>query len=174
MLEGQILKLHTRHSLLIRKILVSVKFLSAILGPEMAVPILWEPRFYAFFLQENLHVHKIPRFRGWYFGLGEGEVPIFYLYGRGDFSDLSVYGAIIPRSCPLCRLTLKQKHKQKQEAEESWYCCEQQWQCPLFSSLPIDIMVVSLSPGSKKIRYALHGVSEECWDVLISLSWFGC
>ena len=27
----------------IRKILVSVKFVSAILGPEMAAPILWTP-----------------------------------------------------------------------------------------------------------------------------------
>ena len=39
---------------LIRKILVSVKFLSAILGPEMAAPILWTPGKNAFFLQENL------------------------------------------------------------------------------------------------------------------------
>ena len=38
----------------IRKILVSVKFVSAILGPEMAAPILWTPGKNAFFLQENL------------------------------------------------------------------------------------------------------------------------
>ena len=39
-----------------RKILlVSVKFVSAILGPEMAAPILWTPGKNAFFLQENLH-----------------------------------------------------------------------------------------------------------------------
>ena len=55
-----------------RKILVSVKFLSAILGPEMAAPILWAPRVSAFFLQENLHIHKIPRFREGYFGFGFG------------------------------------------------------------------------------------------------------
>ena len=36
-----------------RKILVSVKFVSAILGPEMAAPILWTPGKNAFFLQEN-------------------------------------------------------------------------------------------------------------------------
>ena len=36
-----------------RKILVSVKFVSAILGPEMAAPILWTPAKNAFFLQEN-------------------------------------------------------------------------------------------------------------------------
>ena len=56
----------------IRNILVSVKFLSAVLGPEMAAPILWAPRISAFFLQENLHVRKIPRFRGGYFGFGGG------------------------------------------------------------------------------------------------------
>ena len=38
----------------IRKILlVSVKFVSAILGPEMAAPILWTPGKNAFFLQEK-------------------------------------------------------------------------------------------------------------------------
>ena len=37
----------------IRKILVSVKFVSAILGPEIAAPILWTPGKNAFFLQEN-------------------------------------------------------------------------------------------------------------------------
>ena len=61
---------------------MSVKFLSAILGPEMAAPILWAPRISVFFLQGNLNVHKIPRFRGggvfWvcgggYFGFGGGE-----------------------------------------------------------------------------------------------------
>ena len=36
-----------------RKILVSVKFLSAILGPETAAPILWTRGKIAFFLQEN-------------------------------------------------------------------------------------------------------------------------
>ena len=47
-----------------RKFLMSVKFLTAMLGLEMAAPILWAPRISAFFLQENLHVLKIPRFRG--------------------------------------------------------------------------------------------------------------
>ena len=37
----------------IRKILVSVKFVSAILGPEMGAPILWTPGKNAFFLQEK-------------------------------------------------------------------------------------------------------------------------
>ena len=69
-----IAKQRQRHPLaLFRKILVSENFLSAILGPEMAAPILWAPRISVFFLQENLHVHKIPRFRGGgILGLGGG------------------------------------------------------------------------------------------------------
>ena len=71
----------------VRTILVSVKFLSAILGPEMAAPILWTPRISVVFLQENLHVHKIPRFRGGVFWvLGGGSANFFY--GRGDFSEV--------------------------------------------------------------------------------------
>ena len=41
------------NALLLRKILVSVKFVSAILGPEMGAPILWTPGKNAFFLQEK-------------------------------------------------------------------------------------------------------------------------
>ena len=55
----------------------------------MAAPILWTPRISVFFLQETLHIHKIPRcsFRGGgYFGFGGGECR-FYFYGRGDFSE---------------------------------------------------------------------------------------
>ena len=47
----------------IRKILVSVKFLSAILGPEMAAPILWTSGKMRSFCRKT-HVHKIPPFRG--------------------------------------------------------------------------------------------------------------
>ena len=70
----------------VRKILVSVKFMSAILGPEMAAPILWTPRISAFFLQENLHVHKIPRFGG-VFGVwgGGGGSADFIFMGAGIF-----------------------------------------------------------------------------------------
>ena len=53
----------------------------------MAAPILWAPGSFAFFLQENLHVHKIPLLGGvfWvYFGGGEG-VPISFLWARGFF-----------------------------------------------------------------------------------------
>ena len=65
---------------------MSVKFVSVILGPEMAAPILWTPGKNAFFLQET-HVHKIPRFRGG--GIlgffGGGGVPILFLWARGFF-----------------------------------------------------------------------------------------
>ena len=65
---------------------MSVKFLSAILGPEMAAPILWAPRIPVFFLQENLHVHRIPRFLGGgYFGFGGGGSPDFIFVGAGIF-----------------------------------------------------------------------------------------
>ena len=56
-----------------RKILVSVKFVSAILGPEMAAPILWTPGKNAFFLQEKLHVRKIPPFWGGFWGGGSAD-----------------------------------------------------------------------------------------------------
>ena len=68
------------------------------MGPEMAAPILWVPGILGFFLLENPHAYKIPPFRGGGEGsgffLGGGvEVPIFYFYGRGDFSDLLRVGA---------------------------------------------------------------------------------
>ena len=69
----------------VRKILVSVRFLSAILGPEMAAPILWTPGKMRPFCRKN-HVHKIPRFRGGYFGFwGEGGVPILFFMGARIF-----------------------------------------------------------------------------------------
>ena len=65
-------------------------FLPAILGPGMGAPILWAPGKIAFFLQENRHAHKIPRFKGGGgllgFFLGGGKCR-FYFYGREDFSD---------------------------------------------------------------------------------------
>ena len=64
---------------------MSVKFLSAILGPEMAAQILWTPGKNAFFLQENLHVHNIPRFWvGGYSGLGGGSADFIFM-GAGIF-----------------------------------------------------------------------------------------
>ena len=50
-------------SVRLRKILVSAKFLSAILGPEMGASILWTPGKMRSFCKKT-HVHKIPRFRG--------------------------------------------------------------------------------------------------------------
>ena len=66
-------------------------FPPAILGPDMAAPILWAPGIFGLFLLDKPHAHKIPRFRG---GVGfflEGGVwkCQFYFYGRGDFSKLS-------------------------------------------------------------------------------------
>ena len=63
----------------------------------MAAPILWTPRKNAFFLQENLHVRKIPRFGGGFWFRG-GEVPM-RIYGRGDFSELKPHFPHFPRFC---------------------------------------------------------------------------
>ena len=67
---------------------MSVKFLSAILGPELAAPILWTPGKMRPFCRQN-HVHIIPRFRGggvfWVF-LGGGKCRS-YFYVREDFSE---------------------------------------------------------------------------------------
>ena len=70
--------------------LVSVKFLSAILGPEMGASILWTPGKMRPFCRKS-HVHKIPRFRGGGgisgFARGGGGECRFYFYGREDFSE---------------------------------------------------------------------------------------
>ena len=64
-----------------------VKFVSAILGPEMAAPILWTPGKMRSFCRKTC-VHKIPRFGGGGgilgFG-GGGGVPILFLWARGFF-----------------------------------------------------------------------------------------
>ena len=66
---------------------MSVKYLSAILGPEMGVSILWTPG-KCVLSAGKTHVHKIPCFRvGGYFGLGGGGECRFYFYERADFSD---------------------------------------------------------------------------------------
>ena len=66
-------------------LLVSVKFVSAILGPEMGAPILWTPGKMRSFCRKN-HVRKTPLFWGG-FGGGGGECR-FYFYGRADFSEI--------------------------------------------------------------------------------------
>ena len=70
-----------------RKILVSVKFVSAILGPEMAAPIFFGRLEKCVRSAGKSHVHKIPRFRGGgNFGvLGGGGVQILFLWARGFF-----------------------------------------------------------------------------------------
>ena len=72
------------------KILVSVKFLSAILGPEMAAPILWAPGSFWFFLVETPVPIKfiVLGGRSRVFWKGGGvDVPIFIFMGVGIFSD---------------------------------------------------------------------------------------
>ena len=71
--------------------MVSIKFPTAILGPEMAAPILWAAGIFWSFLLENPHAHKIPPFRGGGvlgFLEGGGWKCQFYFYGRGDFSEI--------------------------------------------------------------------------------------
>ena len=91
---------HSRAPPWIRKILVSVKFVSAILGPEMAAPILWTPGKNAFFLQENLHVHKIPRFGGGDIWFGGGGSADFIFMGAGIFLTEELYD--LARALPPC------------------------------------------------------------------------
>ena len=74
-----------------RKILVSVKFASAILGPEMAAPILWTPGKMRSFCRKT-YVHKIPHFMGGGslgFGRGGGGNADFIFMGAGIFLTLS-------------------------------------------------------------------------------------
>ena len=68
----------------VRKILAPINFLPAILGPEMAAPILRGRGKIAFFLRENLHAHRNSRFLGgggWGF-LGRSAD---FFCGREDF-----------------------------------------------------------------------------------------
>ena len=64
---------------------MSIKFLPAILGPEMAAPILWAPGIFWFFLLENPRAHKIPPVMG-------GGVLGFFRRGggRADFIFMGV------------------------------------------------------------------------------------
>ena len=65
---------------------MSAKFVSAILGPEMAAPISWAPGKMRSFCRKT-YVHKIPRFRGGggYFGFGGGGSADFIFMGAGIF-----------------------------------------------------------------------------------------
>ena len=80
-------KFNDRTPIFRKILLVSVKFfVRNSVGPEMGAPILWALGRFVFFLQENLHAHKIPRYRVGILGFGGGESARFYFYGRGDFS----------------------------------------------------------------------------------------
>ena len=75
---------------ILRKILISIIFPPAILGPEMAATILWAPGIFWFFLLETTHAHKIPPFFGggggfWVFLEGGGRSVNFILMGAGIF-----------------------------------------------------------------------------------------
>ena len=73
------------------KSLCPSNFLPAILGPEMAAPILWAPAKMRSFCRKKKPAHKIPRCRGGYFGFvffGGGKCRFFH--GRKDFSDKQV------------------------------------------------------------------------------------
>ena len=74
-----------------RKILVSVKFVSAILGPEMGAPILWTPGKMRSFCRKNT-VRKIPLFLG---GGGLGG-------GGGGSADFMFIGARIFLTIQAC------------------------------------------------------------------------
>ena len=62
-------------------------FLPAILGLEMAAPILWAPGIFWFFLLDNPHAHKFLVLGGGVLGFLEGrvEVPILILRARRSF-----------------------------------------------------------------------------------------
>ena len=63
---------------------MSVKFLSAILGPEMGCVNFMDAWKNALFLQEKNHVHKIPRFRGGggILGFGGGSADFIFMGAR--------------------------------------------------------------------------------------------
>ena len=71
---------------------MSIKFLPAILGPEMAAPILWAPGIFWFFLLENPDAHEIPPFGGGggvlrFFRRGGGSANLIFM-GVGIFRCL--------------------------------------------------------------------------------------
>ena len=63
----------------IRKSLVSVKCLPAILGPEMAAPILWAPGSFALLLQETSMPIKFLVLGGIFFVEGGGGADCFFM-----------------------------------------------------------------------------------------------
>ena len=76
----------TVSGLKLRKILVSVKFVSAILWPEMAAPIFMDTCKKCVLSAGKTMSVKFRFFGGGVFGGGGGECR-FYFYGRADFSE---------------------------------------------------------------------------------------
>ena len=78
---------------------MSVIFPPAILGPEMAAPILWAPGIFWLFLVEIPHAHKIPRSRrgcwGFLEGGGGGGSANFIYMGAGNFLKFSNRSCIL-------------------------------------------------------------------------------
>ena len=88
----------------LRKSVMSRKFSPAILGPEMAAPILWAPGIFWFFLLANPHAHKIPAFRGGvgFFRRGGGGSANFIFMGVGIFPIRG--SALLCSFAPFCSL----------------------------------------------------------------------
>ena len=87
--------------LILGRILVSVKFVSAILGPEMGAPILWTPGKMRSFCRKN-HVRKIPLFWGG-FGGGGGSADFIFMGARIFLMILVAHPCGDPNRATQCR-----------------------------------------------------------------------
>ena len=84
---------------------MSVKFVSAILGPEMAARLLWAPGKMRSFCRKT-YVHKISRFRGGgVFWVGGGGSADFIFMGAGIFLICSFMNLLFQKhvsETPVC------------------------------------------------------------------------
>ena len=76
---------------------MSVKFLSAILGPEVAAPILWTSGKKPFCRKS--HVHKIPSFRGGLFWIFGGVSADFIFMGARIFLNVGLSLRLDAQNC---------------------------------------------------------------------------